>query len=203
MRRGAAEARQASRLSRLRSGLPAITAMNASGIDAAAIGNHEFDWSGDTLRARRAGARYRFLAANISDTTGTARPGWAEPWTLISRGGLKIAVIGLALKATPTNTTPRNVQGLAFGDGAAAVRRVLPQARAAADFVIEIAHEGAFCDGPPATDPVPAPACHGDIVDIARGLDSASVDLVVSGHTRWPVNPATNASPTRRARSSG
>src|SRR5437879_7026967 len=203
MRRGAAEARQASRLSRLRSGLPAITAMNASGIDAAAIGNHEFDWSGDTLRARRAGARYRFLAANISDTTGTARPGWAEPWTLISRGGLKIAGIGVGLKATPANTAPRNVQGLAFGDGAAAVRRVLPQARAAADFVIVVAHEGAFCDGPPATDPVPAPACHGDILDIARVLDSASVDLIVSVHTHSLVNTVVDGMPIVQARSSG
>jgi len=29
-----------------------IDAMNALGIDAAAIGTHEFDWSVDTLRAR-------------------------------------------------------------------------------------------------------------------------------------------------------
>ena len=203
IRLDAGDEMQGTLLSNFGFGLPAITAMNAFGIDAAAIGNHEFDWSVDTLRARMAGARYRFLAANISDTTGTARPGWAEPWTLISRGGLKIAVIGLALKATPTNTTPRNVQGLAFGDGAAAVRRVLPQARAAADFVIVVAHEGAFCDGPPATDPVPAPACHGDILDIARGLDSASVDLIVSGHTHSLVNTAVNGIPIVQARSSG
>src|SRR3989440_3171229 len=168
---------QGTLLSNFGFGLPAITAMNAFGIDAAAIGNHEFDWSVDTLRARMAGARYRFLAANISDTTGTARPGWAEPWTLISRGGLKIAVIGLALKATPTNTTPRNVQGLAFGDGAAAVRRVLPQARAAADFVIVLAHEGAFCDGAPGPDPVPAGARPGGGVGIPRGPPSGTGGL--------------------------
>ena len=203
IRLDAGDEMQGTLLSNFGFGLPAITAMNAFGIDAAAIGNHEFDWSVDTLRARMAGARYRFLAANISDTTGTARPGWAEPWTRISRGGLKIAVIGLALKATPTNTTPRNVQGLVFGDGAAAVRRVLPQARAAADFVIVVAHEGAFCDGPPATDPVPAPACHGDILDIARGLDSASVDLIVSGHTHSLVNTVVNGIPIVQARSSG
>src|SRR2546426_4312845 len=104
-------------------GRAAVAAMNAFGIDAAAIGNHEFDWSVDTLRARMAGARYRFLAANITDSTGTARADWAEPWTLITRGGLKIAVIGLALKATPTNTAPRHGPGLLFGDGAAAGRR--------------------------------------------------------------------------------
>src|SRR2546422_9722338 len=34
-------------------GLPAITAMNAFGIDAAAIGNHEFDWSVDTRSEER------------------------------------------------------------------------------------------------------------------------------------------------------
>src|SRR5881296_3499144 len=194
---------QGTLLSNVGYGRAAVAALNAFGIDAAAIGNHEFDWSVDTLRARMAEAHYRFLAANITDTTGRARPDWAEPWTLLERGGQKIAVIGLALRATPTNTAPRNVTGLAFGDGAAAVRRVLPQARAAASFVIVVAHEGAFCDGPPATDPVPAPACHGDILDIARGLDSASVDLIVSGHTHSLVNTVVNGIPIVQARSSG
>src|SRR2546421_2157121 len=197
---------QGTLLSNFTFGLPAIAAMNAFGIHAAAIGNHEFDWSVDTLRARMAGAKYRFLAANIPDSSGAARPEWAEPWTLIERGGLKIAVIGLALKATPTNTAPRNVRGLVFGDGAAAVRSVLPQARAAADFVIVVAHEGAFCDGPPPApgpDPVPAGACHGEIVDIARGLDSGTVDLIVSGHTHSLVNTVVNGIPIVQARSSG
>src|SRR5436309_163609 len=184
---------QGTLLSNFTFGLPAIAVMNAFGIDAAAIGSHEFDWSVDTLRARMAGAKYRFLAANITDSGGTARPEWAEPWTLIERGGLKIVVIGLALRATPTNTAPRNVRGLAFGDGAAAVRRVLPRARAGADYVIVVAHEGAFCDA----------ACHGEIVDVARGLDSGSVDLIVSGHTHSLVNTVVNGIPIVQARSSG
>jgi len=112
-------------------------------------------------------------------------------------------VIGLALRATPTNTAPRNVRGLAFGEGAAAVRRVLPRARAAADFVIVLAHEGAFCDSAPGPDPVPAPACHGEIMDIARGLDSGAVDLIVSGHTHSLVNTVVNGIPIVQARSSG
>src|SRR5881296_4165653 len=174
-------------------GRPAIAAMNAFGIDAAAIGNHEFDWSVDTLRARMAGAHYRFLAANISDSATTVTPAWAEPWTVIERGGVRVAVIGLALPETPVNTAPRNVRGLAFDDGAAAVRRVLPRARAGADYVIVVAHEGAFCDA----------ACHGEIVDLARGLDSGSVDLIVSGHTHSLVNTAVNGIPIVQARSSG
>src|SRR2546425_324292 len=107
---------QGTLLSNFGFGRAAVAALNTFGIDAAAIGNHEFDWSVDTLRARMAEAHYRFLAANITDTTGRARPDWAEPWTVIERGGQKIAVIGLALRATPTNTAPRNGAGLAVVD---------------------------------------------------------------------------------------
>ena len=186
-------------------GRPAIAALNLFGIDAAAIGNHDFDWSVDTLRARMAGARYRLLAANITDSAGTARPDWAESWTLIERGGTRVAVIGVALPETPLNTASRNVRGLAFGDGAAAVRRVLPRARAAAEYVIVVAHEGAFCDGVAgaAAQPVPAAACHGEIVDLARALDPGSVDLIVSGHTHSLVNTVVNGIPIVQARSSG
>jgi 2',3'-cyclic-nucleotide 2'-phosphodiesterase / 3'-nucleotidase / 5'-nucleotidase len=184
-------------------GRPAIAALNALGIDAAAIGNHEFDWGVDTLRARMAEARYPFLAANITDSTGAARPDWATPFTVVEREGVRVAVIGLALKATPETTAPRNVRGLAFGDGAAAVRRVLPQARAAASYVIVVAHVGAFCTGDPAPAPVDANACHGEIVDLARGLDSGSVDLIVSGHTHSLVNTVVNGIPIVQARSSG
>jgi len=184
-------------------GRPAIAALNALGIDAAAIGNHEFDWSVDTLRARMAEAHYRFLAANITDSAGTARPDWAEPFTVIERGGVRAAVIGLALPATPETTAPRNVRGLAFGDGARAVRRVLLQARAAGDYVIVVAHVGAFCDGDGAAAPLGSAACHGEIIDLARSLDSGSVDLIVSGHTHSLVNTVVNGIPIVQARSSG
>src|SRR5207249_3929297 len=154
-------------------GRPAIAALNALGIDAAAIGNHEFDWSVDTLRARMAEAHYRFLAANITDSAGTARPDWAEPFTVIERGGVRVAVIGLALPATPETTAPRTVRGLALGDG----------------------------DG--AAAPLGPAACHGEIIDVARGLDSGSVDLIVSGHTHSLVNTVVNGIPIVQARSSG
>src|SRR2546429_8755283 len=154
---------QGTLLSNFSFGLPAIATLNAFGIDAATIGNHEFDWSVDTLRARMAGAKYRFLAANITDSGGTARPEWAGPWTLIQRGGLKIGVIGLALRATPTNTAPRNVRGLAFGGGAAAVRRVLTPARAAAGFWMVLGPEGGVCRRLPGRDPL----LRGAVVSVA------------------------------------
>jgi len=75
------------------------------------------------------------------------------------------------------------------------VNRVLARAKAGADFVIVLAHEGAFCDsgGP----------CHGEIIDLARRLDSAAVDLIVSGHTHTLVNTVVHGIPIVQARSNG
>ena len=177
---------QGTPLSNATYGRGTIEAMNAMGLDAAAIGNHEFDWSVDTLRARIAEAKYPFLSANITNAAGSARPDWATPWALVTKNGLRIAVIGLTTRTTPTSTAPRNVRGLAFGDGAQAIRRYLPAARAAADFVIVAAHEGS-----------------GAIFDVARQLDSGSVDLIVAGHTHQRLDTTVHGIPIVEAQSSG
>ena len=193
IRLDAGDEMQGTALSNATFGRGTIEAMNAMGIDAAAIGNHEFDWSVDTLRARMREAKYPFLSANITNTAGTARPDWAMPWTLVTKNGVRIAVIGLTTTETPTSTTPRNVQGLAFGDEAQAIKRYLPAARAAADYVIVVAHAGASCD---------STACHGEILNVARQLDSGSVDLIVGGHTHLRVNTVVNGIPIIEAQSS-
>lgn len=174
-------------------GKPVIQALNRMGIDAAAVGNHEFDWTIDTLKARMSEANYPFLSANITDATG-AKPSWVEPWTIITRGGMKVVVLGLTTTSTPTSSDPRLVAGLTFGDLAAAVKRELPAARAAGKFVIVLAHEGAICD---------SGACRGDIIDLARSLDSGSVDLIVAGHTHRRVDTRVNGIPIVEAASSG
>ncbi|HZE93346.1 MAG TPA: 5'-nucleotidase C-terminal domain-containing protein, partial [Gemmatimonadales bacterium] len=195
VRLDAGDEMQGTALSNATYGRGTIDAMNALGIDAAAIGNHEFDWSVDTLRSRMRDAKYPFLSANITNTAGTARPDWATPWVLVTKGGAKIAVIGLATTETPTSTAPRNVHGLAFGDGARAIKQYLPAARAAADFVIVVAHAGAVCDSGAGA------ACHGEILDVARQLDSGSVDLIVAGHSHQRVNTVVNGIPIVEAQS--
>src|SRR2546429_3472014 len=187
---------QGTALSNATYGRGTIDALNTLAIDATAIGNHEFDWTVDTLRVRMSEAKYPFLSANITNTGGNARPDWATPWTLITRNGLGSAVIGLTTPETPTSTAARNVRGLAFGDEAQAIKRYLPAARAASDFVIVAAHAGAICDSGGA-------GCRGEILDLARQLDSGSVDLIVAGHTHWRVNPDVHAIPIVEAQSSG
>jgi len=197
VRLDAGDEMQGTVLSNATFGRGTIDAMNTLGIDAAAIGNHEFDWSVDTLRARMSEAKYPFLSANITNAAGTARPEWATPWKLVTKNGVRIAVIGLTTTETPTSTASRNIQGLAFGDGAQAIKRYLPEARAAADFVIVVAHVGAVCDSGSGG------ACHGEILDVARQLDSGSVDLIVAGHTHLRVNTVVHGIPIVEAQSSG
>ena len=201
VRLDAGDEMQGTALSNATFGRGTVDALNNLGIDAAAIGNHEFDWSVDTLRTRMSEAKYPFLSANITNTAGTGRPDWATPWKLVTKNGIKIAVIGLTTTETPTSTAARNIQGLAFGDGAQAIKRYLPEARAAADYVIVVAHAGAACDSTGGASS--AAACHGEIVDLARQLDSGSVDLIVAGHTHLRVNTVVHGIPIVEAQSSG
>lgn len=184
---------QGTPLSNFAFGRPAIAALNTFALDAAAIGNHEFDWTVDTLRAREHEAHYPFVSANLTDSAGRI-PDFVQPWVSVTHGGARVAIIGLTTRSTPETTRPQNVAGLAFGDLADAVRRVLPAARAAADFVIVVAHAGESCD---------SAGCSGEIFSLATALDSAAVDLIVAGHTHQRVDTVIHGIPIVEAASSG
>src|SRR5213083_565916 len=96
---------QGTPLSNFAFGRPVIAALNAFALDAAAIGNHEFDWTVDTLRAREHEAHYPFLSANLTDSAGRV-PDFVEPWVQVSHGGARVALIGLTTRTTPETTRP-------------------------------------------------------------------------------------------------
>ena len=70
---------------------PVIAAMNAMRYDAAAIGNHEFNYGVPFLERTIRQARFPFLAANAY------RPDGAQAhtaWTMVERGGARIGIVG-------------------------------------------------------------------------------------------------------------
>jgi len=89
VRLDAGDEMQGTPVSNISYGRGVVAVMNALGIDAAAIGNHEFDWSIDTLLARMQDARLQVLSANITESVRSAPPDWALPWTLITRNGVR------------------------------------------------------------------------------------------------------------------
>jgi 2',3'-cyclic-nucleotide 2'-phosphodiesterase (5'-nucleotidase family) len=182
--------------SNLAFGRPIVTLFNELGYAAGAVGNHEFDWGQDSLRARMREARYALLAANVRDPQGRDIP-WIRDDTLVTRGALKIGVVGVATVSTPSTTRASNVTGLRFVDPVPIVDSLTRRLRArGADYVVVVAHAGAFCDRDGAS------ACNGEIIDFARALKEP-VDAIVSGHTHSLVDATIAGIPVIQSRSSG
>lgn len=182
--------------SNLAFGKPVVDYYNAIGYAAAALGNHEFDFGVPALRARMRDAHYGIFAANVRNSDGTAVP-WLRGDTLITRGPLRIGVVGVATVLTPTTTRARNVAGLEFLDPAPVVSARVAALRArGANMVIVVAHAGAMCDSTGRN------GCEGEIVKMASAL-TAKVDAIVSGHTHSLVSTVVNGIPIVQARSRG
>ncbi len=193
LRLDAGDEMQGTLLSNLSFGRSTILAFNRMGINAAAVGNHDFDWSVDTLRARMRDAGYPWLVANVIDSVTGRRPDWAQPWRMLEAGGLRVAVIGFITRETKSIVRAGNLTGLSIRAGAAALADVLAEVRGQRpDLTILVAHAGAFCD---------SLACRGEIVELAHELDSTQIQLIVSGHTHSLVNTVVNGIPIVQARS--
>ena len=193
IRLDAGDVMQGSPVSNLSYGRVTVAAFNAMGYAGSAIGNHEFDWGLDTLRARIRQARFAWLSSNIRERATDAAPPWIVPWQLVTVGRLRIALVGYTTVTTPTTTRPSIVAALRFDSGAARLDAAIADARKAhPDFVIVLAHEGAFCDA--------SGTCRGEVVDLARALTQRP-DLIVSGHTHSLIQTTVNGIPIVQARS--
>lgn len=182
--------------SNLSYGRPVVEYYNGMGYAAAALGNHEFDWGTDTLRARMRQAKFGIFGANVRYTNGRDVE-WIPNDTIVTRGKTKIGIIGWSTVATPTTTRAANVAGLRFDPPAPIVDSIGTALRKrGADFVIVIAHAGAFCgrDG--------TGSCNGEIIEFAKQL-TTKVDAIISGHTHSLVNTEVGVEPVVQARSSG
>jgi 2',3'-cyclic-nucleotide 2'-phosphodiesterase (5'-nucleotidase family) len=173
-----------------------VALYDALGYTAAALGNHEFDWGQDTLRARMREARYAILGANVQYADGRDVP-WIRDDTLVEVGGVRIGIIGVATVETPRVTLAANVSDLRFVDPAPIVLRRAQALRGrGAHLVVVVAHSGAFCDDDGDD------RCAGEIVDLATGVGRA-VDVIVSGHTHSLVRTLDPGVPIVQARSNG
>lgn len=173
---------------------PAIEVLDRIGLDIASVGNHEFDrGKAELLRLVKggcpaegcvtgspyAGARFRYLAANVVETS-TGLP-LLPAYEVRKFGGVPIAFIGMTLSATPTIVSRAGVAGLRFADEVETVNALVPKLRAdGVEAIVVLIHEGGVVSG--AWDDPACPGFQGAIVDLTRRFDKA-VDLVVSGHT--------------------
>lgn len=176
---------------------PTIESLSLMGLEASAVGNHEFDkGAAELLRLQRGGcsadgckgpapfkgAQFQYLAASTVDLKSgkTLLPAYH-----VKRfQGIPVAFIGLTLKGTPSIVVPAGVEGLEFRDEADTVNALVPQLRAQGiEAIVLLIHEGAV----PTGDYNECPGLSGPLVDIVKRLDKA-VDVVISGHTHRAYN---------------
>jgi 2',3'-cyclic-nucleotide 2'-phosphodiesterase (5'-nucleotidase family) len=178
---------QGTAISNLSWGRGAIDLHNRKGLDASVLGNHEFDWGIDTLRARVAESAFPWLAANIYTADADVPPDWIQPWTILERDGVRVGVVGVALAETPAIVMAGRTGDLRFGAEAPAIDRGVRALRdEGVDFVVVTTHVGAVCDqagDPDGTVPTaPSTGCRGHLVEVLEAVTERP-DLVVAGHT--------------------
>ena len=123
-------------------GRPMAAAMSQLGYSAAAVGNHEFDFGLETLIAREKSSAFPFLGANLLDESSGQLPAWALPYVIVDTGGLRVGIVGLACKESPTTADPRNMRGIQFGEYAAALEKWLPRvAMEGVDEIVVLVHD--------------------------------------------------------------
>ena len=178
-------------------GRSVVPIINAMGTHAIALGNHEFDYGQDTLRARLRELRAPVLGVNVTDTTGRDAA-WVPDDTIITLdGGVKIGVIGIADPATPRTTRAIYVADLRFLEPAQLIRERAVALRArGARRVLLVAHLGGFCERNAPDE------CRGEIFELARAVGPGTLDAIVSGHTHSEVRAIVDGTPIVQARSS-
>ncbi len=178
----AGDAFQGTYVSNSNRGQAVIEVLNVAGVDALALGNHEFDWGLDVLGARIKQAQFPFLAANLEAEPGhkleTLLPGLL-PYTVVdvedapggplsggplSGGPLSAGILGLTYHDLTSIVRASAIEGLRSLPPAETVRRYLPELRKTCDLVIILSHLGLDADR-----------------ELARAVPE--IPLIVGGHS--------------------
>lgn len=115
--------------------------MNRMGYDAAAIGNHDFDFGLEALRARAQQSEFPLLSANLRERSSGEIPDFAEPYTILEVNGIRVGIVGLTTIETRVDTPTYHVQGLRFLGYGDVLDQVIPEVKAqGTDLLLLVGH---------------------------------------------------------------
>ncbi len=138
-----------------------IAAWNATALDFAVLGNHEFDFGDAVLLERIRESRFTWLAANVVDRKTRQPFGSLKPYIIREIEGIKIGFLGLVTPDTANSSKPG--AEIEFLDPAKTAARRVPEMRAqGAAVIVAITHLTMAGDK-----------------QVAR---AAPIDLIIGGH---------------------
>ena len=166
----------------LEKGKNAVTMMNAAGYDVATIGNHEFDYGYAQLKSNLDSAAFKVVCANVLQDGSPV----FDAYTMINKGGVQVAFVGLETPEAQTKANPALIQGLTFlaGDEMyAAVQTQVDAARTAgADIVIVLTHLGVDSSSEPNTS-----------YDLYKKVNG--IDFIIDGHSHTVMTKGPEGEP--------
>ncbi|MBC7895425.1 MAG: 5'-nucleotidase C-terminal domain-containing protein [Cytophagaceae bacterium] len=169
---------------------PVIAAMNVMQYDAAAVGNHEFNYGIPRLRAALRQARFPFLAANAEPIGAERqRPRMFAPSRIVVRGGVRIGIVGATTPGAMIWDRENLAGRLRIGDIVPAVRRAVADVRRrGVDVVVVVMHSGL---GEQASYDTTASHLPSENVAGRVAHEVPGIDLVVFGHSHKEVADTT------------
>ena len=118
-----------------------VEIMNAMGYNAAALGNHEFDFKTEGLLSRSAQSAFPYLSANIRLKENGQPREFVTPYVIEVVNDLRVGIIGLTTTSTPYTAFPDFVAAYTFIDYRQALADILPAVNAdSPDVIIVISH---------------------------------------------------------------
>ena len=164
--------------------MPAIDVENAWGLDATSLGNHEFDYGIDRLKAHIARADFPFLATNVVETATGLIPDWLDGASKVfTIDGIKVGVIGAELEGTPELVSAGATAGLTFlAEGPRIKAESERLRRKGVKVQVVVIHQGT-ANGRNPIGNAAGQTWDGPILQIADQLQDTTVDAMLVGHT--------------------
>ena len=167
-------------------GLDSVHFLNAAGYDAVSLGNHEFDFGFDELKAMADAAQFPILDANILSRE-TNEPYFASN-TVFTFGNMTVGVFGLDTPEAKTKASPKNVKDVIILDNeelfACAQAQVNELKAKGCDYIICIGHLG-----------VDEESTGRRSVDVAANVNG--IDLLVDGHSHTKIDGGIDVNGTK------
>ena len=160
-------------------GEPEVRTMSAFGVDAAVLGNHEFDRGAQNVATQfQRWSNFALLAANYKfDQTTQDIPNFGRvgtvtrPFVVLNTGGLRVAAIGMANLSSFTSIFDQpNKSGLTPVNTVEVAQTYIDLLRPYVDLVVMVTHLGLDVDQ-----------------RMVRG--TTGIDVVLGGHNHVVINP--------------
>lgn len=166
-------------LSSLTKGEAVIDVMNSMSIDAACIGNHEFDHGWQNVLSQFKKAKFPILNGNIFYKN-TDKLLWNKPYMILNKNDIRIGVIGLHGKFAFYDTiSDEMIQGVEAKDEEIYLKKYIDELKDKTDIIVLLIHEG-----------IPGRQSTQGSADVARNLQKdielatkvSGLDIIVTGH---------------------